>query len=278
MELWVSHEATLLLSYCLYILTARLCMHEYSRGGQSTHEWTTYSVTLHDEIKCETAQILKCTYRAGCARSSRERTKECKSAVEWYDGEIIANQTAIFQIENNNVFIIVIIWNSINTWVYLIEWLLYVFGIVSASSIAAFVHCRLVRFAFKFMSSCPLQYIFFFNSCSSDRLQKSVHIFCLNSNRYLTKSALSPVTSCVGILSFGRHTPRRRPNQRTTILRGCTLNTVWCQRTLSEWQSELDGICGEMDNIQMVSLPFFPHFFLFFSREVNGDAPPPLTP
>lgn len=119
---------------------------------------------------------------------------------------------------------------------------------------------------------------FFFNSCSSDRLQKSVHIFCLNSNRYLTKSALSPVTSCVGILSFGRHTPRRRPNQRTTILRGCTLNTVWCQRTLSEWQSELDGICGEMDNIQMVSLPFFPHFFLFFSREVNGDAPPPLTP
>lgn len=162
MELWVSHEATLLLSYCLYILTARLCMHEYSRGGQSTHEWTTYSVTLHDEIKCETAQILKCTYRVGCARSSRERTKECKSAVEWYDGEIIANQTAIFQIENNNVFIIVIIWNSINTWVYLIEWLLYVFGIVSASSIAAFVHCRLVRFAFKFMSSRPLQYIFFF--------------------------------------------------------------------------------------------------------------------
>lgn len=161
MELWVSHEATLLLSYCLYILTARLCMHEYSRGGQSTHEWTTYSVTLHDEIKCETAQILKCTYRVGCARSSRERTKECKSAVEWYDGEIIANQTAIFQIENNNVFIIVIIWNSINTWVYLIEWLLYVFGIVSASSIAAFVHCRLVRFAFKFMSSRPLQYIFF---------------------------------------------------------------------------------------------------------------------
>lgn len=143
--------------------------------------------------------------------------------------------------------------------------------------------CVWNRFCFKHCCFCPLSvgslrfqvhvivsiaiYFFFFNSCSSDRLQKSVHIFCLNSNRYLTKSALSPVTSCVGILSFGRHTPRRRPNQRTTILRGCTLNTVWCQRTLSEWQSELDGICGEMDNIQMVSLPFFSHFFpLFFSR------------
>lgn len=43
------------------------------------------------------------------------------------------------KMENNNVFIIVIISNSINTWVYLIEWLLCVFIITFFFTVRSFI-------------------------------------------------------------------------------------------------------------------------------------------
>lgn len=68
-------------------------------------------------------------------------------AVKWSSQQTYSS--VILNLENNNVFIIVIIWNSINTWAYLIEWLLYVPEIVSMLS-------NLV--GFKFMSSYPSMY------------------------------------------------------------------------------------------------------------------------